>query len=88
MRNAGKLNNMLMQMRKNANHPDLISSAFSNDAYYPTSAELRAECGKLALLDRLLIKLRAGGHKVLIFSQARCPDGGLGCDKGYQEGCY
>jgi len=27
--NAGKLNNMLMQMRKNCNHPDLITSAFN-----------------------------------------------------------
>eukprot|EP00983_Pelagomonas_calceolata_P012006 385443-Pelagomonas_calceolata.AAC.6 len=27
--NVGKLNNMLMQMRKNCNHPDLITSAFS-----------------------------------------------------------
>ena len=27
------------------------------------------QCGKMALMDRLLTKLRAGGHKVLIFSQ-------------------
>lgn len=26
---ASKLNNILMQMRKNCNHPDLITSAFS-----------------------------------------------------------
>lgn len=25
--------------------------------------------GKLVLLDKLLVKLKAGGHKVLIFSQ-------------------
>ena len=27
------------------------------------------QCGKLALLDRLLTRLHSGGHKVLIFSQ-------------------
>ena len=28
-----------------------------------------AQSGKFALLDRLLTRLKAGGHKVLIFSQ-------------------
>ncbi len=32
---------------------------------------LVAQCGKLQLLDRLLRELKAGGHKVLIFSQVR-----------------
>ena len=27
------------------------------------------QCGKMALLDRLMTKLHKGGHKVLIFSQ-------------------
>ena len=31
--------------------------------------ELCAQCGKLALLDRLLTRLHKDGHKVLIFSQ-------------------
>jgi SNF2 family DNA or RNA helicase len=30
-----KLNNVLMQMRKNCNHPDLITSAFTADLDYP-----------------------------------------------------
>ena len=64
-----KLNNMIMQMRKNCNHPDLISSAFTNEVFYPSAAELVAQCGKLQLLDRLLKKLKAKGHKCLIFSQ-------------------
>lgn len=64
-----KLNNMIMQMRKNCNHPDLISSAFTNDAMYPSSEELLEQSGKLQLLNRLLKKLKAGGHRVLIFSQ-------------------
>ena len=28
-----------------------------------------SSCGKLELLDRMLQKLRAGGHRVLLFSQ-------------------
>ena len=34
-----------------------------------TSAELIDQCGKFKLFDRLMKKLRAGGHKTLIFSQ-------------------
>lgn len=66
---AGKLNNMLMQMRKNCNHPDLITSAFSSTLEYPPPEELVRQCGKMALLDRLLKRLLAADHKVLIFSQ-------------------
>jgi hypothetical protein len=36
---------------------------------YPPPEELVEQCGKMQLLDKLLKKLRAGGHKVLIFSQ-------------------
>uniref|UniRef100_A0A061RSK4 Atp-dependent dna helicase ddm1-like n=1 Tax=Tetraselmis sp. GSL018 TaxID=582737 RepID=A0A061RSK4_9CHLO len=65
----GTINNLVMQLRKNANHPDLITAAFDNSVTYPSSDELKQQCGKLQLLDRLLTKLFAGGHKVLIFSQ-------------------
>jgi ATP-dependent DNA helicase len=64
-----KLNNVIMQMRKNCNHPDLVSSAFTNDMMYPTSEVLLEQSGKLQLLNRLLKKLKAKGHRVLIFSQ-------------------
>lgn len=67
-----KINNVLMQMRKNCNHPDLITSAFTADLNYPTPDVLCEQSGKLALLDRLLKELRAKGHKVLIFSQVSC----------------
>ena len=33
---AGRLNNVLMQMRKISNHPDLVTSAYSSDLDYPT----------------------------------------------------
>jgi ATP-dependent DNA helicase len=66
-----KFQNLLMQLRKNCNHPDLITSEWEHSADYPPAAELVRQGGKLALLDRLLTRLRAGGHKVLIFSQVR-----------------
>ncbi|GIL81977.1 hypothetical protein Vretimale_1453 [Volvox reticuliferus] len=63
------LKNLLMQMRKVCNHPDLITGRISGTIEYPSPAELVAQCGKLALLERLLKHLRSGGHRVLIFSQ-------------------
>lgn len=68
-----KLNNVLMQMRKNCNHPDLITSALDPSPMFPSAAELVEQCGKMQLLDRLLKPLKARGHKVLIFSQVRAP---------------
>ena len=65
---VASLNNVLMQMRKNANHPDLITSAFDGSAYLPDVKELVAQCGKMKLVERILKKLE-GKHKVLIFSQ-------------------
>ncbi|GBF95152.1 ATP-dependent DNA helicase [Raphidocelis subcapitata] len=65
----GKLSNVLMQMRKNCNHPDLITGPFSASTVYPTPEEMVEQCGKMALMQRLLDRLKAGGHKVLIFSQ-------------------
>ncbi len=38
----GKLNNVLMQMRKVCNHPDLITSPFSSDIDYPKPEEARS----------------------------------------------
>jgi hypothetical protein len=64
-----RLNNVLMQMRKNCNHPDLITSALDPSPMFPSAEELVAQCGKMQLLHRLLTRLKAGGHKVLIFSQ-------------------
>ncbi|CAI5460068.1 unnamed protein product [Closterium sp. Yama58-4] len=64
-----RLNNVVMQLRKNCNHPDLLSSQFDGSYVYPPVEEMVAQCGKLKLLDRLLPQLKAKGHKVLIFSQ-------------------
>lgn len=66
---VSKLNNILMQMRKNCNHPDLITGSFDGSIIFPPAEELVQDCGKLQLLDRLLKRLTDAGHKVLIFSQ-------------------
>lgn len=60
---AGGLNNAIMQMRKVCNHPYL----FLRD--YVVDEDLIRASGKFALLDRMLPKLKAGGHRVLMFSQ-------------------
>eukprot|EP01024_Parvocaulis_polyphysoides_P020210 TRINITY_DN19362_c0_g4_i2.p1 TRINITY_DN19362_c0_g4~~TRINITY_DN19362_c0_g4_i2.p1 ORF type:complete len:851 (+),score=164.48 TRINITY_DN19362_c0_g4_i2:299-2554(+) len=58
-----------MQLRKIANHPDLILGDYCSCRLYPPISVLLEQCGKLQLLDRLLDKLFAKGHKVIIFSQ-------------------
>ncbi|KAK4426829.1 ATP-dependent DNA helicase DDM1 [Sesamum alatum] len=65
----GKLNNLMVQLRKNCNHPDLLESAFDGSHFYPPVEQIVEQCGKFQLLDRLLAKLFARKHKVLIFSQ-------------------
>ena len=66
---SGSATNMLMELRKNCNHPDLITGRLKGETQFPPAEELIAACGKLALLDRMLTRLRAKGHRVLIFSQ-------------------
>ncbi|KAI9321754.1 SNF2 family N-terminal domain-containing protein [Dichotomocladium elegans] len=64
------LNNTIMQLRKICNHPFVFEEVervinpykISNELLYRTS-------GKFELLDRILPKLRATGHRVLIFFQ-------------------
>ncbi|KAK9136358.1 hypothetical protein Syun_015688 [Stephania yunnanensis] len=65
----GKLNNLMVQLRKNCNHPDLLESLFDVTPFYPPVEEIVEQCGKFGLLDRLVNKLLACKHKVLIFSQ-------------------
>ncbi|XP_073317102.1 ATP-dependent helicase BRM-like [Primulina huaijiensis] len=58
------LNNRCMELRKSCNHPLLnypYFSDFSKDF-------LVRSCGKLWVLDRVLIKLHRTGHRVLLFS--------------------
>ncbi|XP_010558220.1 PREDICTED: ATP-dependent DNA helicase DDM1 isoform X2 [Tarenaya hassleriana] len=65
----GRLNNLMVQLRKNCNHPDLLESQFNGSYLYPPVEEIVEQCGKFRLLERLLVRLLARNHKVLIFSQ-------------------
>ncbi|KAI3722793.1 hypothetical protein L2E82_33882 [Cichorium intybus] len=65
----GQLNNLMIQLRKNCNHPDLLEGAFEGSCFYPPLEQIVEQCGKFKLLERLLEKLLARKHKVLIFSQ-------------------
>lgn len=63
--NAFSLRNVMMQLRKIVNHPFLFEERypeFDPDWIWMSS-------GKFELLDRILPKFVACGHKVLIFSQ-------------------
>ena len=68
-----KLSNLLMQLRKVCCHPFLFGEEVAAAAIAKHGGDrveaLIAGSGKLAALDKMLPSLRAGGHKVLIFSQ-------------------
>ncbi|XP_058868476.1 chromodomain-helicase-DNA-binding protein 8 isoform X1 [Acipenser ruthenus] len=84
--NVPNLLNTMMELRKCCNHPYLITGAEEKilsdlrEVYDPLALDFHLQAmvrsaGKLVLIDKLLPKLKAGGHKVLIFSQmVRCLD--------------
>lgn len=66
--------NIMMEMKKCANHPFLFPGVEDRVLQGDTSREsqLRAittSSGKMMLLDKLLTKMKAEGHRVLIFTQ-------------------
>ena len=63
-----KLSSLLMQLRKCCNHPFLFPDAepSTHDEYL---SQLVEGSGKFSVLSRLLAKLHAGGHRVVLFSQ-------------------
>ncbi|CAG5897411.1 unnamed protein product [Menidia menidia] len=70
------LMNTIMQLRKICNHPYMfqhIEESFSEHLGYSggivTGPDLYRASGKFELLDRILPKLRATNHKVLLFCQ-------------------
>ncbi|KAF8560206.1 hypothetical protein OG21DRAFT_38190 [Imleria badia] len=65
------MNNMLMQLRKCIQHPYLISDDIEPRGLEPHEAheKLIDASAKLLLLRSLLPKLKARGHRVLLFSQ-------------------
>ena len=67
---GNRLHNRAMQLRKCCNHPYLFMSRAALVEYQPASpAELIRVSGKLELLHRVLPKLKASGHRCLVFSQ-------------------
>ncbi|KAI4878901.1 hypothetical protein NFI96_021724 [Prochilodus magdalenae] len=84
--NMPNLINTMMELRKCCNHPYLITGAEEKilesfrKTHNPDAPDFQLQAmiqaaGKLVLIDKLLPKLIAGGHKVLIFSQmVRCLD--------------
>ncbi|XP_006629564.2 SWI/SNF-related matrix-associated actin-dependent regulator of chromatin subfamily A member 5 [Lepisosteus oculatus] len=73
LNSAGKMDkmrllNVLMQLRKCCNHPYLFDGAEPGPPY-TTDMHLVVNSGKMAVLDKLLPKLREQGSRVLIFSQ-------------------
>ncbi|KAE8298782.1 Chromodomain-helicase-DNA-binding protein 6 [Larimichthys crocea] len=84
--NMPNLINTMMELRKCCNHPYLITGAEEKilesfkKCHSPEALDFQLQAmiqaaGKLVLIDKLLPKLLAGGHKVLVFSQmVRCLD--------------
>ncbi|PHU24747.1 hypothetical protein BC332_09854 [Capsicum chinense] len=62
----GKLNNLMIQLCKNCNHPDLVESAYDGSFRYPLIELIVSQCSKFRLLERLLSELLAPRHNVLI----------------------
>jgi SWI/SNF-related matrix-associated actin-dependent regulator of chromatin subfamily A protein 2/4 len=61
------LNNTLMHLRTVCNHPFLMYESYHSDE--GRESELWRAAGKFEVLHRMLPKLRATGHRVLLFSQ-------------------
>ena len=59
---------VMLQLRKCCLHPFLFPGAEDDPDETPLE-ELVEASGKLAILDRLLGKLQAAGHRVVLFSQ-------------------
>ncbi|KAK7355740.1 hypothetical protein VNO80_15001 [Phaseolus coccineus] len=72
---GGTIRNLVIQIRKMFNHPDLLESAYDDTSCYPPLNEIVEQCGKFHLLDRLVQRLFARESQsmlhsaVLVFSQ-------------------
>lgn len=63
-REWANLQNKCMELRKVCNHPLL---SYPPPSWAVGQAIVR-QCGKMVALDRMLVKLKASGHRVLLFS--------------------
>mmetsp|Transcript_24578 Transcript_24578/g.50608 ORF Transcript_24578/g.50608 Transcript_24578/m.50608 type:complete len:1255 (-) Transcript_24578:97-3861(-) len=60
--------NIVMQLRKCAGHPYLFPGV-EDRSLPPLGEHLVENCGKMVLLDKLLVRLKERGHRVLLFTQ-------------------
>ena len=60
--------NIVMQLRKCAGHPYLFPG-IEDRSLDPLGEHLVENCGKMVLLDKLLVRLSERGHRVLLFTQ-------------------
>lgn len=63
-----RLLNIVMQLRKCCNHPYLFEGAEPGPPY-TTDEHLVFNAGKMVVLDKLLVRMKSQGSRVLIFSQ-------------------
>lgn len=62
--------NIAMELKKASNHPYLFEGAETRtEDRDATLKGLVVNSGKMILLDKLLTRLKADGHRVLIFTQ-------------------
>merc|ERR1719232_1974127 len=73
---AKALMNTIMQLRKLCNHPFMfqhIEEAYARHVGMPTDTVIGPDVfrasGKFELLDRIFPKMRASGHRILLFCQ-------------------
>jgi SWI/SNF-related matrix-associated actin-dependent regulator of chromatin subfamily A member 5 len=66
--NCTAILNIVMQLRECAGHPYLFPGV-DDISLPPLGEHLIENCGKMVLLDKLLMKLQTLGHRVLLFTQ-------------------
>eukprot|EP01038_Epipyxis_sp_PR26KG_P013175 gene13175-17653_t len=67
--NISKLNSLFAQLKKASNHPFLFPGVEKPELDGTPTEDIVLTSGKMVILDRLLKKLIAKGHRVTIFSQ-------------------
>jgi len=60
---------LIMELRKCCNHPYMFNGVQPEDVDPEMDTGLVTSSGKMMVMERLLMKLKTRGHKVLIFSQ-------------------
>lgn len=63
-----RLLNIVMQLRKCCNHPYLFEGAEPGPPY-TTDEHLVQNAGKMVMLDKILVRMKKQGSRILIFSQ-------------------